>query len=138
MHSARSIAKESTRLDNNKYSILLPTYNERENLPLIIWLIVEEFKKSGYQYEVIIIDDASPDGTLQVAKQLESIYGAEKIVLRPRNAKLGLGTAYMHGIKHASGNFVVLMDADLSHHVRSPHFKVEVVIYFLVGLLDQI
>jgi len=118
MHSTRSIAKESTRLDNNKYSILLPTYNERENLPLIIWLIVEEFKKSGYQYEVIIIDDASPDGTLQVAKQLESIYGAEKIVLRPRNAKLGLGTAYMHGIKHASGNFIVLMDADLSHHPK--------------------
>lgn len=38
-------------------------------------------------------------------------------VLRPREKKLGLGTAYIHGIKHATGSFVVIMDADLSHHV---------------------
>lgn len=38
-------------------------------------------------------------------------------VLRPRPKKLGLGTAYIHGIKHATGNFVIIMDADLSHHV---------------------
>ena len=38
-------------------------------------------------------------------------------VLRPREKKLGLGTAYIHGMKHATGNFVILMDADLSHHV---------------------
>ena len=67
---------------------------------------------------MIIIDDNSPDGTLGVAKQLQSIYGEDKIVLRPRKAKLGLGTAYIHGVKHATGNFIILMDADLSHHVR--------------------
>ena len=39
------------------------------------------------------------------------------IVLRPRTAKLGLGTAYVHGSAHATGNFIVIMDADLSHHV---------------------
>lgn len=69
-------------------------------------------------YEIIVIDDASPDGTLEVAKQLQQIYGEKKIVLRPREAKLGLGTAYIHGIKHAKGNFVIIMDADLSHHVN--------------------
>lgn len=37
--------------------------------------------------------------------------------MRPREKKLGLGTAYIHGIKHATGNFVIIMDADLSHHV---------------------
>lgn len=68
-------------------------------------------------YEVIIIDDGSPDGTLNIAKQLQKIYGEDIIVLRPREKKLGLGTAYMHGIKHAKGNFIVIMDADLSHHV---------------------
>ena len=47
------------------------------------------------------LDDGSPDGTLEVAKQLQSIYGDDKIVLRPRAKKLGLGTAYIHGIKHA-------------------------------------
>ena len=50
---------------------------------------------SGYCYEVIIIDDNSPDGTLGVAKQLQKLYGEDKIVLRPREAKLGLG---MYGI----------------------------------------
>lgn len=52
-----------------------------------------------------------------MAKQLQNVYGENKIVLRPREKKLGLGTAYMHGIKHATGNFIVIMDADLSHHV---------------------
>lgn len=68
-------------------------------------------------YEIIVIDDGSPDGTLDVAKQLQGIYGADRILLRPRASKLGLGTAYMHGIKHATGRFVIIMDADLSHHV---------------------
>ena len=54
------------------------------------------------------IDDGSPDGTLEVAKQLQSIYGADKIVLRPREKKLGLGTAYIHGIKHAKVRYLNL------------------------------
>lgn len=91
---------------------------------------------SKYNYEIIIIDDGSPDGTLDVAKKLQTIYGKEHIVnvqnfcivshflissflqvLRPREKKLGLGTAYIHGITHATGNFIIIMDADLSHHV---------------------
>lgn len=68
-------------------------------------------------YEIIIIDDGSPDGTQEVARQLVDIYGKNKIQLRPRASKLGLGTAYIHGISHATGNFVIIMDADLSHHV---------------------
>lgn len=41
-----------------------------------------------------------------------------RIILRPRPGKLGLGTAYIHGLKHATGNFVIIMDADLSHHPK--------------------
>lgn len=126
----------------NKYSILLPTYNEKENLPIIIWLIVKYmnerylevrnnathrrliqfFFHSKLDYEVIIIDDGSPDGTLDVAKQLQTIYGDDRILLRPRASKLGLGTAYIHGMQHATGNFIIIMDADLSHHVRRVAF----------------
>jgi len=102
----------------DKYTVLLPTYNERDNLPIIIWLLCKYFKESKENYEIIIIDDGSPDGTLDVAKQLQEIYGDDKIVLRPRAKKLGLGTAYMHGVKHATGNFIILMDADLSHHPK--------------------
>ncbi|XP_071477761.1 dolichol-phosphate mannosyltransferase subunit 1-like [Diadema antillarum] len=107
-----------SRSKSDKYSILLPTYNEKDNLPLIMWLIVKSFEESGHDFEVIVIDDGSPDGTLEVAKQLQDIYGGNKIVLRPRAKKLGLGTAYIHGIKHATGNFIIIMDADLSHHPK--------------------
>ena len=102
----------------HKYSILLPTYEERENLPLIVWLIVKYLGEEKIDFEIIVIDDGSPDGTLEVAKKLQEIYGEERIVLRPREKKLGLGTAYVHGLKHAKGDFIIIMDADLSHHVR--------------------
>ncbi|XP_012940405.1 dolichol-phosphate mannosyltransferase subunit 1 [Aplysia californica] len=104
--------------DNNKYTVLLPTYEERKNLPLIVWLLVKTFSESGFDFEIIVIDDGSPDGTLDVAKELQRIYGENRIVLRPREKKLGLGTAYIHGIKHATGNFIFIMDADLSHHPK--------------------
>ncbi|XP_057325321.1 fatty acid 2-hydroxylase [Microplitis mediator] len=82
-------------------------------------IILRQLKKAiicGSPYEVIIIDDGSPDGTLEVAQKLQKLYGEDKIILRPREKKLGLGTAYIHGIKHATGNFIIIMDADLSHH----------------------
>jgi dolichol-phosphate mannosyltransferase len=67
---------------------------------------------------VIVIDDNSPDGTLETAKRLQQELGNEKIVLKPRAGKLGLGTAYIHGLKFARGEFIILMDADLSHHPK--------------------
>ncbi|XP_038131267.1 dolichol-phosphate mannosyltransferase subunit 1 [Cyprinodon tularosa] len=111
-------AAQPNKDNKDKYSVLLPTYNERENLPLIVWLLVKYFGESGFNYEIIVIDDGSPDGTLEVAEQLQNIYGKDKILLRPRAKKLGLGTAYIHGMGHASGNFIIIMDADLSHHPK--------------------
>ena len=78
-------------MTGKKYSILLPTYNERENLPIIVWLLVKYLTEADIDYEIIVIDDGSPDGTLEVGKQLEAVYGAERILLRPRAKKLGLG-----------------------------------------------
>ena len=104
--------------EKNMYTVLLPTYNEKDNLPIMVWLLVKYFGEAKLAYEIIIIDDGSPDGTLEVAKKLQEIYGEDKIVLRPRAKKLGLGTAYVHGMKHARGNFVIIMDADLSHHPK--------------------
>ncbi|KAG0317003.1 dolichol-P-mannose synthesis [Dissophora globulifera] len=109
---------------NHKYSVLLPTYNERENLPVIIWLLAKTFQENNIDYEIIVIDDNSPDGTLEVAKQLQKIYGESRILLRPRAGKLGLGTAYVHGIQHATGDFIFIMDADMSHH---PKFMPEMI-----------
>ncbi|XP_028135608.1 dolichol-phosphate mannosyltransferase subunit 1 [Diabrotica virgifera virgifera] len=114
-----NMSKEKQAVNSkNKYSILLPTYNEVENLPIILYLIVKYMNRSNCDYEIIVIDDGSPDGTLEAAKQLQKIYGEDKIFLRPREKKLGLGTAYIHGINHATGNFIIIMDADLSHHPK--------------------
>uniref|UniRef100_A0A3B5Q7P0 Dolichol-phosphate mannosyltransferase subunit 1 n=2 Tax=Xiphophorus TaxID=8082 RepID=A0A3B5Q7P0_XIPMA len=106
MASRKSL--QANRANGDKYSVLLPTYNERENLPLIVWLLVKYFGESGHDYEIIVIDDGSPDGTLEVAEQLQKIYGDDKMV----------STAYIHGMKHATGNFIIIMDADLinSHY----------------------
>lgn len=101
-----------------KYSILLPTYNERENLPYMVYFLAEVLEPMDVDFEIIVIDDNSPDGTLKVAEQLREVYGAHRIVLAPRKGKLGLGTAYLHGIQHATGNFIVIMDADMSHHPK--------------------
>ena len=57
----------------NKYSIILPTYNERENLPIIVWLLNKHLEDK-VKFEIIVIDDGSPDGTLEVAQNLERIY----------------------------------------------------------------
>ncbi|KAI8870921.1 nucleotide-diphospho-sugar transferase [Ramicandelaber brevisporus] len=118
MSPAGSTTGSGSAAAKNKYSVLLPTYNERENLPLITWLLVKTFTENDIDFEIIVIDDNSPDGTLEVAKQLQKLYGADRIVLRPRAGKLGLGTAYVHGIKNATGNFIIIMDADMSHHPK--------------------
>eukprot|EP00953_Heterococcus_sp_UTEX-ZZ885_P022806 12590-Heterococcus_DN1.PRE.4 len=100
----------------NRYSVILPTYNERDNLPLIIWLLVKTFTDHDIDYDVLIVEDNSPDGTPQVAMQLQAIYGNDRIRILARAGKLGLGSAYTDGLKVVTGTHVILMDADLSHH----------------------
>ena len=73
---------------------------------------------SNLDWELIIVDDGSPDGTLAVAQQLQTLYTPSRIVLKPRAGKLGLGTAYVHGLKYATGTYVIIMDADFSHHPK--------------------
>ncbi|KCV73227.1 dolichol-phosphate mannosyltransferase [Fonticula alba] len=101
--------------DDNLYTVILPTYNERENLPILVWLLDKTFTQHALKYEIVIVDDNSPDGTQAMAEELQRVFGPEKIILHPRPGKLGLGTAYLHGLEVASGNFIFLMDADLSH-----------------------
>ena len=103
---------------NAKYSVLLPTYNERRNLPVLVWLLHRTFTENNLDWELVIVDDASPDGTLQVAQQLQKLYTPHRIILKPRAGKLGLGTAYVYGLQYATGNFVIIMDADFSHHPK--------------------
>ena len=100
------------------YSIILPTYNERENLPIIFYLIDKYLSEAKVNYEVVIVDDNSPDNTLAVAEAIQKSYGQEHVVIVSRQGKLGLGTAYIAGLKVAKGERIILMDADLSHHPK--------------------
>ncbi|RCH96447.1 dolichol-P-mannose synthesis, partial [Rhizopus stolonifer] len=104
-------------MTQNKYTVILPTFNERDNLPIITWLLVKTFKEHAIDWEIVIVDDNSPDGTQDVAKDLIQIYG-DRIQLRPRAGKLGLGTAYVHGLQFATGTHIIIMDADFSHHPK--------------------
>lgn len=66
-----------------------------------------------------MVEDNSPDGTYEVARALQDAIGKDRIVILKRAGKLGLGSAYMDGLKQSSGSYILLMDADLSHHVRA-------------------
>lgn len=116
--SSKKETYTKTKSNNDKYSILIPTYNERENLPIICQMIVTALKPHNINFEIVIVDDNSPDGTYIVAEHLQKIFGNDKIVLLKREKKLGLGSAYIAGIKEATGNFIILMDADFSHHPK--------------------
>ncbi|KAJ3998839.1 glycosyltransferase family 2 protein [Lentinula boryana] len=96
--------------DTHMYSVILPTYNERKNLSIIVWLLAKMFSDNQLAWEIIIVDDASPDGTQEIAKQLAATYGEDKIA--------SLGTAYIHGLNFVRGDFVIIMDADFSHHPK--------------------
>jgi len=98
--------------------VILPTYNERENLPLIFYMLHRMFTTKALSFEVVIVDDSSPDNTLEVAKKLQQVYTKEQVKIVSRKGKLGLGTAYAAGLKECTGERVILMDADLSHHPK--------------------
>ncbi|MER3447918.1 MAG: hypothetical protein C4291_14300 [Candidatus Dadabacteria bacterium] len=94
-----------------KVSVIVPTYKEKDNLPELIDRIFKALK--GYDFEVIIVDDNSPDGTAGVARGLSKIYGNIKVIERP--VKLGLASAIRDGISNADGDVIVCKDADLQH-----------------------
>jgi len=95
----------------NKCSILIPTYNEKENIPELTKQIWKSF--SSIDFEIIFIDDNSPDGTAEVAEELADVYGNIKVLLR--SSKRGLASAVLDGIKASVGNVIAVMDADLQH-----------------------
>lgn len=100
-----------------EYSVLLPTYNERQNLPLIVYLLMKIVEQHKLSLEIVVVDDNSPDGTQEVVANLQKIY-PNRIKLHARPGKLGLGSAYRDGLKYCEGKFIILMDADLSHHPK--------------------
>lgn len=97
--------------------VLIPTYNEKENIENIIRAVFN-LKKA---FHILVIDDNSPDGTAAIVKRLMDSEYKDRLFIEERAGKQGLGTAYIHGFKWAlsrSYEFIFEMDADFSH---DPH-----------------
>lgn len=94
--------------------VIIPTYNEIENITAIL----ETVMKYPDGFDVLVIDDNSPDGTAEAVKKMMEKF-PNRIFLEQRKGKLGLGTAYIHGFKWAlkkDYGYVIEMDADFSHN----------------------
>ena len=94
-------------------SVVLPTYNERESICVLIPNIVDVFKRDGHTFEIIIVDDSSPDGTAEVLRKLKLKLGADiRVITRAR--KEGVGSALREGYDNARYDNIVSLDSDLS------------------------
>jgi dolichol-phosphate mannosyltransferase len=95
-----------------RLSIVVPTYNERERLPVLVEAIFAAYAAESLPAELIVVDDNSPDGTGALADELALRYRA-RVLHRP--GKLGLGTAVIEGFTAATATVVGVIDADMSH-----------------------
>lgn len=94
--------------------VVIPTYNERENISNVLHAIFNLEEK----FHVLVIDDGSPDGTAGIVKELQAKFSGQ-LFIKERIGKLGLGTAYIYGFKWAIVNgyeYIFEMDADFSHN----------------------
>jgi len=93
--------------------VIIPTYNEKENIEAIVKAVFSQKKA----FDILIVDDNSPDGTAEIVKKLMPEF-PNQLFLEVRLKKNGLGTAYIHGFKWAivrKYDYIVEMDADFSH-----------------------
>ncbi|MAD97427.1 MAG: dolichyl-phosphate beta-D-mannosyltransferase [Flavobacteriaceae bacterium] len=96
--------------------VIIPTYNEKENIEAIIRAVFKQKKL----FDVLIVDDNSPDGTADIVREIQKEY-PERLFLEVRKNKSGLGTAYIHGFKWAlerKYGYILEMDADFSHNPK--------------------
>ncbi|MCC9167145.1 polyprenol monophosphomannose synthase [Pontibacter harenae] len=94
--------------------VIIPTYNERENIEAM----VRKVMSLNHPFDLLVIDDGSPDGTADVVRQLQEEF-PDRLYLETRTGKLGLGTAYIHGFKYAlkrGYEYIFEMDCDFSHN----------------------
>ncbi len=94
--------------------VIIPTYNEKENIEKIIRKVFSLEK----EFNILIVEDNSPDGTADIIKSLLPEFTG-RLFIEERKGKLGLGTAYIHGFKwaiHKGYDFIFEMDADFSHN----------------------
>lgn len=107
----RSLPKADTANSTESISIILPTYNESDNIESVVKRIQESL--SGQDYEVIIVDDDSPDNTWRIAELLYQ--ENDHIQIHRRTEDKGLAKAVAYGFEHSTKEFIAVIDADLQH-----------------------
>ena len=103
-----------TYMNNSDSIVIIPTYNEKENIENIIRAVFALDKC----FHILVIDDGSPDGTAAIVHRLIDTEFADRLFIKERSGKLGLGTAYIAGFKWAlehNYDYIFEMDADFSH-----------------------
>ena len=113
--------------ENFKLSIIIPCYNEKNTIEIILKRIIQNLNNYKFlNYEILIVDDCSTDGTIQILKQLDN---DNKIFIHFHNKNLGKGAAIHTALKHLTGEVVIIQDADLEydpsdyHKLLTPFFE---------------
>lgn len=114
-------------------SVILPTYNEAGNIGQLILALIKQLQASISDFEIIVVDDNSPDGTARVVQTLISQNFPIKLIVRKH--KRGLATAIYLGLKKASGKIIVLMDSDFNH---SPKYLPQLIKPVLASKVDLV
>jgi len=96
-----------------KTSIILPTYNEKDNIVELIQTIFATLEPQQLDFDIVVVDDNSPDGTADAVRQ--NFGGDERVKLFVRTEERGLATAILYGAQHSAGNILVFMDTDFNH-----------------------
>jgi len=110
-------------------SIILPTFNERENIVPLVSQLRDAFRSAGVHYEIIVVDDKSPDGTSEAAKTAFS--DDDQIMVIDRTSVPGLAVSIREGIEKSHGDIIVVMDTDFNHQPKDA-----ILIYAVAKLVD--
>jgi len=113
--------------ENFKLSIIIPCYNEKNTIEIILKRIIQNLNNYKFlNYEILIVDDCSTDGTIKILNQLDN---DNKIVIHFHDKNLGKGAAIHTALKHLTGEVVIIQDADLEydpsdyHKLLTPFFE---------------
>lgn len=123
------LTESQTQPDQPDVSVILPTFQERENIVPLVRELREEFRGLCVKYEILIIDDRSPDGTSDVARA--AFADDPSIMIIDRNPPAGLAFSIREGIEKSHGNVVLVMDTDFNHQPKDA-----VLIYKVARLVD--
>ncbi|MBI2549567.1 glycosyltransferase [Candidatus Woesearchaeota archaeon] len=95
-----------------KASVVLATYNERENIVPLISAIIKNLSKNKLDYDIVVVDDSSPDGTSEAVRKAYSKNKKVRLIIRQER---GLATALRRGVEESKGDVILMMDTDFSH-----------------------